>query len=290
MIGKIEKIYKVGKNIWAILFGTLSIFLSFVSWDDIGIKETCTKIIILSALLALVILSALGIMFFTSTETIWERGQAKLCVKYGDILSVGKKRMLFNCSTRNKLIVIPVNSHFDTIVEDSTVPNPLVSVKTIHGKWLKLYETEKNMSPTEIQNAIYSFLAAKGIQYQTDRNKRGSQRKYPTGTCAIMNGTNNVNYVLWALSDFNQANVAHATKESIISSLISLLDFINTQSQGNECYIPLVGTGLSRTSLSHKESLHTIFSTIDLYREKLVGIVNVVIYKGDKSKVSIFDR
>lgn len=290
MSGKVEKICKVGKNIWAILFGALSVFLTFLSWGDIGIKETCTKILILSVLLVLVILSAIAIMLFTSTETIWERGQAKLCVKYGDILSVGKKRMFFSRSTRNKLIVIPVNSHFDTIVEDSTVPNPLVSAKTIHGKWLKLYEAEKNMSPAEIQNAIYAFLAAKGILYQTDSNKRGSKRKYPIGTCAIMNGTNNVNYVLWALSDFNQTNVAHATKESVISSLVSLLEFINMQSQGDECYIPLVGTGLSRTSLSHKESLHTILSTIDLYREKLVGIVNVVIYKGDKSKVSIFDR
>lgn len=290
MSGKVEKIYKVGKNIWAILFGALSVFLTFISWDDIEVKDACVKIFMLLSFIVCVILLSIFMMFITQTETIWERGQAKLCVKYGDILSIGKKRRFFRCSTRNKLIVIPVNSHFDTIVEDSTVPNPLVSVKTIHGKWLKLYEAEKNMPPAEIQNAIYEFLDAKGIQFQTDSNKRGSQRKYPTGTCAIMNGTNNVNYVLWALSDFNQVNVAHATKESVISSLVLLLDFVNTQSQGDECYIPLVGTGMSRTSLSHKESLHTILSTIDLYREKLVGIVNVVIYNGDKSKVSIFDR
>lgn len=290
MSGKVEKIYKVGKNIWAILFGALSVFLTFITWDDIGVKDACVKIFVLLSFILCVALLSIFIMLKTQTETIWERGQAKLCVKYGDILSIGKKRRFFRCSTRNKLIVIPVNSHFDTIVEDSTVPNPLVSVKTIHGKWLNLYEAEKNMSPAEIQNAIYEFLDAKGIQYQADSNKRGSQRKYPTGTCAIMNGTNNVNYVLWALSDFNQVNVAHATKESVISSLVLLLDFVNTQSQGDECYIPLAGTGMSRTGLSHKESLHTILSTIDLYREKLVGIVNVVIYNGDKSKVSIFDR
>lgn len=290
MSGKVEKIYKVGKNIWAILFGALSVFLTFITWDDIGVKDACVKIFVLLSFILCVTLLSIFVMLKTQTETIWERGQAKLCVKYGDILSIGKKRSFFRCSTRNKLIVIPVNSHFDTIVEDSTVPNPLVSVKTIHGKWLNLYEAEKNMSPAEIQNAIYEFLDAKGIQYQADSNKRGSQRKYPTGTCAIMNGTNNVNYVLWALSDFNQVNVAHAISESIISSLVLLLDFVNTQSQGDECYIPLAGTGMSRTSLSHKESLHTILSTIDLYREKLVGIVNVVIYNGDKSKVSIFDR
>lgn len=290
MSGKVEKIYKVGKNIWAILFGALSVFLTFISWDDIEVKDAYIKIFILLSFVVCVTLLSIFIMLITKTETLWERGQVKLCVKYGDILSIEKKRSFFRCSTRNKLIVIPVNSHFDTIVEDSTVPNPLVSVETIHGKWLKLYEAEKSMSPAEIQNAIYEFLDAKGTQYQTDSNKRGSQRKYPTGTCAIMNGTNNVNYLLWALSDFNQANVAHATKESVVSSLVSLLDFVNTQSQGDECYVPLVGTGMSRTSLSHEESLHTILSTIDLYREKLVGVVNVVIYNDDKSKVSIFDR
>lgn len=290
MSGKVEKIYKVGKNIWAILFGALSVFLTFISWDDIEVKDACVKIFILLSFAVCVTLLSIFIMLITKTETLWERGQVKLCVKYGDILSVEKKRSFSRCSTRNKLIVIPVNSHFDTIVEDSTVPNPLVSVETIHGKWLKLYEAEKSMSPAEIQNAIYEFLDAKGTQYQTDSNKRGSQRKYPTGTCAIMNGTNNVNYVLWALSEFNQANVAHATKESVISSLVLLLDFVNTQSQGDECYVPLAGTGMSRTSLSHEESLHTILSTIDLYREKLVGVVNVVIYNDDKSKVSIFDR
>lgn len=109
MRGKVEKIYKVGKNIWAILFGALSIFLAFVSWDDIGIEKTWTKVIILLTLLIFVILYAIGTIIFTSTETIWERGQAKLCVKYGDILSVGKKRIFFSCSTRNKFTTVHEN-------------------------------------------------------------------------------------------------------------------------------------------------------------------------------------
>lgn len=290
MSGKIEKIYKAGKDIWAVLFGMLSIFLTFISWDDIGIKDVCTKIIILLAFVGSVALLSIVIMFFTRTETIWERGQAKLCVKYGNILSIGKRKSRFRRSAKNKLIVIPVNSHFDTIVEDSLVPNPLVAPKTIHGMWLKLYEKEKNMTPEQIQTVIFDFLDKKGIKAYVEEREKGSNRKYPIGTCAIIEGINNVNYVLWAISDFNQTNVAHATKESLITSLVSLLDFINTQSQGDECYIPLVGTGQSRANLSHKESLHTILSTIDLYREKMVGVINIVIYNGDKSKVSIFDR
>lgn len=290
MSGKIEKIYKAGKDIWAVLFGMLSIFLTFISWDDIGIKDVCAKIIILLAFVGSVALLSIVIMFFTRTETIWERGQAKLCVKYGNILSIGKRKSRFRRSAKNKLIVIPVNSHFDTIVEDSLVPNPLVAPKTIHGMWLKSYEKEKSMTPEQIQTVIFNFLDKKGIKGDVEEREKGSNRKYPIGTCAIIEGINNVNYVLWAISDFNQTNVAHATKESLITSLVSLLDFINTQSQGDECYIPLVGTGQSRANLSHKESLHTILSTIDLYREKMVGVINIVIYNGDKSKVSIFDR
>lgn len=156
--------------------------------------------------------------------------------------------------------------------------------------WLKSYEKEKSMTPKQIQTVIFNFLDKKGIKAYVEEREKGSNRKYPIGTCAIIEGINNVNYVLWAISDFNQTNVAHATKESLITSLVSLLDFINTQSQGDECYIPLVGTGQSRANLSHKESLHTILSTIDLYREKMVGVINIVIYNGDKSKVSIFDR
>lgn len=211
-------------------------------------------------------------------------------MKYGNILSIGKRKSRFRRSAKNKLIVIPVNSHFDTIVEDSLVPNPLVAPKTIHGMWLKSYEKEKSMTPKQIQTVIFNFLDKKGIKAYVEEREKGSNRKYPIGTCAIIEGINNVNYVLWAISDFNQTNVAHATKESLITSLVSLLDFINTQSQGDECYIPLVGTGQSRANLSHKESLHTILSTIDLYREKMVGVINIVIYNGDKSKVSIFDR
>lgn len=290
MSGKIEKIYKAGKDIWAVLFGMLSIFLTFISWDDIGIKDVCAKIIILLAFVGSVALLSIVIMFFTRTETIWERGQAKLCVKYGNILSIGKRKSRFRRSAKNKLIVIPVNSHFDTIVEDSLVPNPLVAPKTIHGMWLKSYEKEKSMTPEQIQTVIFNFLDKKGIKGDVEEREKGSNRKYPIGTCAIIEGINNVNYVLWAISDFNQTNVAHATKESLITSLVSLLDFINTQSQGDECYIPLVGTGQSRANLSHKESLHTILSTIDLYREKMVGVIDIVIYNGDKSKVSIFDR
>lgn len=64
MSGKIEKIYKAGKNIWAVLFGMLSIFLTFISWGDIGIKDVCTKIIILLAFVGSVALLSIVIMFF----------------------------------------------------------------------------------------------------------------------------------------------------------------------------------------------------------------------------------
>lgn len=51
--------------------------------------------------------------------------------------------------------------------------------------------------------------------------------------------------------------------------------------------IPLMGTNLSRAGLSHNDSLRVITSLFQLYRDKIHGEVDVVIYKGDKDKVTL---
>lgn len=149
---------------------------------------------------------------------------------------------------------------------------------------------DTHKSAAEVQNDIFAFLDLKNVPYERVTRPKGNNRKYALGTCAILRGTNNANFLLLAIAEFNDTNTACSTKESVISSIRSLLDFVNEQSQGVECYIPLIGTGLSRVMHYHKDSLHTILSTLDLYKEKIIGTLNVVIFKEDKSKVSIFDR
>lgn len=287
---KLVYFFKTARDLWAAIFGLLSIFLTFVSWDNLESFDTCLKLKILLGILAIVAFFSCIWTLCSHSETVWKRGHAQVRVKYGDILHEAHRHKLLVGSPNERLIVIPVNTHFDTIVEDASVPNPLVAAKSIHGKWLEQYMQDTHKSATEIQNDIFTFLDSKNVPYESVTRPKGSNRKYTLGTCAILRGTNNANFLLLTIAEFNDTNTACSTKESVISSIRSLLDFVNEQSQGIECYIPLMGTSLSRAINNHKESLHTILSTCDLYKEKIIGTLNVVIFKGDKSNVSIFDR
>lgn len=290
MRSKVEKIYRIAKNLWAALFGLLSIGLAFVSWDDIAFTNICVRLWILLGIVAVILILSTLWVLLSDTECVWKRGASKINVQYGDILRMAQKKPWYRRKQQPRIIVIPVNTHFDTIVDNQTVPNPLVSRKTIHGKWLLQYANEMHKTPEQIEQEIFAFLDAKHVEFDNVDRPRGSHRKYPAGTCAMLLGNNNASFLLLALSEFDEHNTAHATKESLISVLHSLIDFINQQSQGVDCFIPLLGTGLSRTGFTHKESLHTILSTLDLYNEQIIGKITVVVYSGDKSNVSIYDR
>ena len=290
MRSKIEKIFRIAKNLWAVLFGLLSVMQAFVSWEDMAFTDSCDRLLVLLCIVLVVLILSILWVLLSETECVWKRGSSKICVMYGDILKMAQRRPWYTRSQQQKIIVIPVNTHFDTIVDDQTVPNPLVSKKTIHGKWLLQYAAEMHITPEQIEQKIFDFLDAKQGRFETVDRPRGSHRNYVAGTCAMLQGNNNTSFLLLALSEFDEHNTAHATKEKLISILHSLIEFINSQSQGMDCYIPLLGTGLSRTGLTHKESLHTILSTLDLYNDQNIGKITVVVYGGDKSNVSIYDR
>lgn len=71
--------------------------------------------------------------------------------------------------------------------------------------------------------------------------------------------------------------------------LKKLLSFYDGNGQGFKIYITLMGTGLSRSGMSHEEALQTIKSVFQLYSDSIHGEFNIIIYHKDKEKVSIFD-
>ena len=282
------KYWHIYRNWLAGLFSAISILLTFYSWEDFGFNDLCSKtIIIVSLFIFVAIVSVLCVCFFNK-EHVWERGPGSLSVIYGDIMRIGFKKSFFQRRTP-RLIVIPVNTHFDTIVEPPS-PQALVSSSTIHGKWVSHFLEKEGINANILQSRIYASLDSQHIGYDTIDRERGGNRCYTQGSCALIQGRNEVYFVLLAISDFNESNNAHTNKECLISNIKSLLFFLDSVGQGAECFIPLMGTGLSRAGLTHKDSLHLILSTIDLYNERVNSPLNIVIYKGDKSKVSIFDR
>lgn len=291
MNGKIIRIYKVSKGLLTLWFGFISFLLAFITWEELGLSNTCCKLTILVGSILVIILIATLYVFIKKHDFIWRRGVGYIRVIYGDLLNFSfSKKKWYQFKRKTGIVVIPVNTHFDTIVEDENVANPLVSSTTMHGMWIKKYIISMNISQQVLQERICQFLNGRGIGYENAVREKGNNRKYPLGTCALLEGNNDINFILLALSEFDDRNNAHTTKDGLINCVHSLVEFINEQCQGKTCYIPIMGTGRSRTGLSHKESLHIILSTLDLYKEKIFSPINVVIYNKDKDQVSIFDR
>ena len=191
-----------------------------------------------------------------------------------------------------KLFVIPVNSCFDTIVDEdiSSCSKPLVSPNSLHGRWIKAM-VNNGFTIEDIDSKIHKCLEMQKLvpkRIISDEDKeRGKREVYDLGTVAMIRGKNNCTFLLLAISEFDKDNIAHTSVDDLELCIKSLVNFYDQHGQGHSLVIPLMGTNLSRAGLSHNDSLRVITSLFQLYGDKIHGEIDVVIYKGDKDKVTL---
>ena len=287
----VETIIKTTLAVAGGLFGILSILLSFITWEEVGIVGASKKIVIfLIILLCALVIGILTILLFKRNNLIWENGDGKINICYLDIM-----KLAFDKKNRSKkIVVIPVNTSFDTIVDEnlSLYDKPLVSPTTVHGMWIKNM-VKQGFSIQDIDSAIDKYISLRNIEpvkiLTPQEKKRGKLKCYENGTIVIIDGNNNIEFFLLALSEFDENNKAQTSKEEVIKCIKKLLDVYDTNGQGYEIFVTLMGTGRSRAGLTHCDSLQIIKSVLSLYGEKIHGTINVVIYPKDRDKVSIFD-
>ena len=290
----LKNVKSIGKTALAFSsasFSVLSIILSFITWVEMGVANIFVKMLIFVLIIIMALIgSTLWISVFKRKRLLWTTGDGRVTVCYSDImkLSFPKKK------TVKKIVVIPVNTCFDTIVDEniSLYDKPLVSPTTVHGLWIKNM-VKHGFNINDIDIAIDKSISLRGInpvkELSRQEKKRGKLKCYENGTIAVVEGKNNVEFYLLALSEFDENNKAQSSKDEVIKSLRSLLEFYDVNGQGYQMYITLMGTGRSRAGLTHHDSLQTITSLFSLYSEKIHGDINIVIYKKDRDKVSIFD-
>lgn len=290
----LKNVKSIGKTALAFSsasFSVLSIILSFITWEEMGVTNIFVKMLIFVLIIIMALIgSTLWISVFKRKRLLWTTGDGRVTVCYSDImkLSFPKKK------TVKKIVVIPVNTCFDTIVDEniSLYDKPLVSPTTVHGLWIKNM-VKHGFNINDIDIAIDKSISLRGInpvkELSRQEKKRGKLKCYENGTIAVVEGKNNVEFFLLALSEFDENNKAQSSKDEVIKSLRSLLEFYDVNGQGYQMYITIMGTGRSRAGLTHHDSLQTITSLFSLYSEKIHGDINIVIYKKDRDKVSIFD-
>ena len=201
-------------------------------------------------------------------SAIWNKGNGYINVIKGNLLTYAIGRR----SRKERIVVIPVNTSFDTHIttKSEKEPNPLVSKNTIHGELLYRLSI-KGVSEDELDLRIRDDLMANGLL-------KGNKKKIktPIGTIASLDEGGATLYLL-AISDFDEKNNAQSTKRNIQIAIEKMIDYYDRKGQGNDLYMPLMGTGLSRAGLSHQESLDLIIKTLCNNTKKISGGINIVV-------------
>lgn len=211
-------------------------------------------------------------------STITARGNSSLCVVAGSIFNFA-----FGNRSKNKnIVVIPVNTGFDVHVsrkyEGKT--KQVVSIETLHGMWLD--EMMRRSASKEFCDNTYTKVSEDSLKRRIEEDLRargyekGSNEEYPLGSIAVIEEGNTIFYLL-AASKFDENNNAHATKEDIEKLLISLVNFYDCNGQGLDMYLPLIGTGMSRTGLCNQESFNKICKAFSPDANLYIGKVTIVV-------------
>lgn len=285
----LQFIGKTWVKILGIFASIVSIFFVFWTWDDLHIKSAQMKfvIILMLGMLAL-ILSIIWTCVIIRSKVIWESASGKIKVCYSDIIKEGFNKR----NKEEKLFVIPVNSCFDTIVDEDITAccKPLVSSNSLHGIWIKAMQ-KNGFRIEDIDSRIQKCLQMQQLVpirvISAEDKDRGKREVYDLGTVVFVRGNNNCTFLLLAISEYDKDNIAHTSTDDLALCIKSLVDFYDYHGQGHKLIIPLMGTNLSRAGLSHDDSLRVITSLFQLYGDKIHGEVDGVIYKGDKDKVTL---
>lgn len=239
-----------------------SLFLSILSIINFTDKAISWSIKLCFLILSLLIITLLVVVYSSLKNKVNVKlnNGKKITISWGSIFSA------------RGVIIIPVNSSFDT-----TVDNKIVSVNSLHGKFITKYF---NNNVDELYDKIIKDLDEQKIQFSRLKNNK---RKYSLGNVARISVGEDT-FLLLVLTDFDEKNFANCSSYNYGTIICNLLNFINRYYKDKKVYMPLIGGGLARLNKSPQQLLEYLLSILifndDLLPDKLEIIISPK-YKGD---------
>ena len=219
---------------------------------------------------------------FVKHHKISSRGSISIEAMYGDILKIKNKK-------EKPVIVIPVNSSFDSIVEnDLNIKNRIIEGSSIHGQWLTKYASSKD-SLEELQKEINLGIKKQNlIPICKLTNKRGNKNVYPLGSHIFIE-KNDYTFLLFALTEFDDCNkVVKKDAEVFVDLMAKLMDSTD-YCAGHHVYIPIMGTKIALFGITPSQSFEYIKSAALNKKQSLRTSITIVICNENRGKVSIYD-
>ena len=215
---------------------------------------------------------------------IWKNGSNVAETITGDIFQFG----FDNRKKKKNIVVIPVNTAFDTHVTRKLEgnPRPIVSENTIHGQWLsRMEQSDEDMEL--LGGRIVESLKSLGYDYiKVVDHANGNSKQFEIGSIAVIE-TDNAVYFLSAVSEFDEFNNAQSSPEKIDISIRSILRMYDKVGQGYDLYIPLIGTGRSRAGLSIKGAYALLTRSIVENGDLIHGHIYLVLRPEDRNEIEL---
>ena len=264
--------------------GFLSVWFSFNDCLPKDWTFWCKLFLSIGVLLGISIICCIVATWRTLSQTkevvLTSNSGHKVYVQYGDMYSSS----IVGANYRERRnIVVSVNRCFDTIVD-----NDLVSDKSQHGRVMNEMYAKGLYTPDTLNAKIQEKLLGEHYVDLTRTNKsKGNTFRYDVGTIAEIQGDNPIIYFFFGLTKFDSHFKASTSKDEFVLAIQRLIEYCNTRSQGYPVIMPLIGSNLSRTDISQKDILKYLIQAFKINREKISADIHIVIWKGDKDKISI---
>ena len=225
------------------------------------------------------------ILRFKKRHKISSRGSIYIESRYGDILDIKKNKR----DKSKPIVVIPVNSAFDTVVEDDlSVVDRIIDGTSIHGQWLKKYACTPELA-NKLNEEISKFISNKKLTpCKILENKRGNKNVYPLGTYVFIE-RDECTFLLFALTDFDEHNkIIKRDAETFVDLMKKLMD-ATSECTNKKVYIPLMGTNIALFGFDELTSFRYIKNTALNKLSFLRASISIVIYEKSRDKVSLYD-
>lgn len=282
-------IIKIFIKLIALLMTAAGVAQLFFEFETIKSLSWSFKIlIILCCFLVIFILSVCLYFLFYRCKILFDYKDCKVISRYDDLFDIAFPRSRFK-KIKRKIVVIPVNTTFDTIIDDDpAVDKPLVSPNTNHGRWIKhMLESGKSLSwiDSEISKSLKNRKEPIIQIFNKQQKSRGKLEEYAIGSIAIVNYEMTTFYLV-ALSSFDEKNHAQSSTDKVLACLDNVVKQYDS-SQKYDIYLPLMGNGLSRAGLSDLDSYILIKNYLCLRAYFMHGNINIVVYKGNNDKIAL---
>ena len=212
-----EKCNQISKLVFIYFFfywGTFVFYITSKNYWWIGL-------IIFIATFIIVFLTIYLVLIFKKRHRISGRGSVFIESRYGNILNIKKDKR----EKSKPVVVIPVNSSFDTIIEDSpSIVDRIVEGTSIHGQWLRQYASTPELLE-KLDRDISRFISNKHwTPIKTLDNKRGKKDVYSLGSYVFIE-TDDCTFLLFALTEFDEHNkVIKKDAEEFVNLMRKLME------------------------------------------------------------------